>query len=157
MTVKTMTTAINEAMMALLLERRYSKDEILQAYLNEVFLGQHGGHAIHGFGLAAQHYFSRPLHELELHETTLLVALVRGASYYNPRKHPERARKRRDLIKTGRQQYQHHDGKASDVGREETPHRLDHPLRQCLVTYFYRYLRIGMNQPGNFPNTLLEQ
>ena len=88
----------NEALMALIVEARYDKDEILEAYANEVYLGQDGDRAIHGFGLASWFYFNRPLNELRLHETALLVALLKGASYYNPRAHPERARKRRNLV-----------------------------------------------------------
>ena len=89
---------INEALMALIVEARYDKDEILEAYANEIFLGQDGGRAVHGFGLAAHFYFQRPLDELQLHETALLVALVRGASYYNPARHPDRALARRNLV-----------------------------------------------------------
>lgn len=88
----------NEALMALLLDARYSKDEILEAYANEIYLGQDGSRAIHGFGLASHFYFRRPLKELDLPRLALLVALVRGPSYYNPRRHPDRAKKRRDLV-----------------------------------------------------------
>ncbi len=87
-----------EIPMALLLELHYSKDEILEAYLNEVYLGQEGARAIHGFGLAAQYYFAQPIQELKLHQLALLAGIVKGASYYNPRRHPERAKKRRDLV-----------------------------------------------------------
>ncbi|MBI2384135.1 MAG: penicillin-binding protein 1B [Gammaproteobacteria bacterium] len=89
---------INEAFMALLLESHYAKNEILEAYLNEVYLGQDGPRAVHGFGLGAQFYFNKPLDELRPHEVALLVALVKGPSYYNPRKHPARAKERRDLV-----------------------------------------------------------
>ncbi len=89
---------LNEALMALIVESRYGKDEILEADANEIFLGQDGERAIHGFGLAALFYFNRPLKELRLHETALLVGLVKGASYYNPRRHPKRALKRRNLV-----------------------------------------------------------
>lgn len=88
----------NEALMALILEARYDKDEILEAYANEIFLGQDGERAVHGFGLAAYFYFNRPLQELSLPETAMLVGLVKGASYYNPRRNPERAKSRRDLV-----------------------------------------------------------
>jgi penicillin-binding protein 1B len=88
----------NEALMALLLDARYSKGEILEAYANEIYLGQDGNRAIHGFGLASYFYFNRPLKELDLPRLALLVALVRGPSYYDPRRHPKRARKRRDMV-----------------------------------------------------------
>ncbi|MBP8926019.1 MAG: penicillin-binding protein 1B [Pseudomonadales bacterium] len=89
---------IAELAMSVLLELHYSKDEILEAYLNEIYLGQDGYRAIHGFGLAAHYYFNRPLVELEPQQIALLVALVRGPSYYDPRRHPERARERRNLV-----------------------------------------------------------
>jgi len=95
---RSLSRKINEMIMAILLELHYDKREILETYLNEVYLGQAGNRAIHGFGLASIFYFDRPVSELAVHETALLVALAKGASYYNPRKHPQRARKRRDLV-----------------------------------------------------------
>lgn len=88
----------NEAIMALLLERHYSKADILEAYLNEVYLGQDGSRAIHGFGLAAQFYFQRHLSELSVEHMALLVAVIRGPSYYDPRRHPQRALERRNRV-----------------------------------------------------------
>lgn len=87
-----------EAIMALLLEWHYSKAEILETYLNEVYLGQQGAKSINGFGLASQHYFRRPLNELGVDQIALLVGLVKGASYYNPWRSPARAKERRDLV-----------------------------------------------------------
>jgi penicillin-binding protein 1B len=87
-----------EAVMSVLLELHYSKAEILEAYINEVYLGQSGPRAIHGFGLAAQHYFNQNLQSLRLDQIALLVGIVKGASYYSPLRHPERALKRRDLV-----------------------------------------------------------
>ncbi|WXL26947.1 penicillin-binding protein 1B [Ectopseudomonas mendocina] len=87
-----------EAMMAVLLELHYDKREILEAYLNEVFLGQDGQRAVHGFGLASQYFFSQPLSELKLDQVALLVGMVKGPTYYNPRRNPERALERRNLV-----------------------------------------------------------
>ena len=89
---------INEALMAVLLELHYGKREILEAYLNEIYLGQDGGRAVHGYGLASRFYFNKPLGELLPHEIALLVGLAKGASYYNPRRNPERALARRNLV-----------------------------------------------------------
>jgi len=89
---------INEIIMAIILDARYSKREILEAYLNEIYLGQDGSRAVHGFGLASQYYFGRSIEELRLHHIALLVSLVRGPSYYDPYKFPDRVLKRRDLI-----------------------------------------------------------
>jgi penicillin-binding protein 1B len=87
-----------EAVMSLLLEIHFSKQEILEAYLNEVYLGQDGHRAIHGFGLASQYYFKRPLAELATHQVALLVALVKGPSWYDPWRYPQRALERRNLV-----------------------------------------------------------
>lgn len=95
---RTLTRKFNEAIMALLLEWHYEKDAILEAYLNEIYLGQDGARAIHGFGLASEFYFQRRLDRLAPHQVALLVALVKGASYYDPRRHPERALARRNLV-----------------------------------------------------------
>src|SRR6202034_3549276 len=89
---------VTEALMALRLEAHFSKEEILVAYLNEVYLGQDGSRAIHGFGLGSQYYFAKPLDELDAGELALLIGLVKGPSYYDPRKHPDRARARRNLV-----------------------------------------------------------
>jgi len=95
---KSLWRKLNEAAMALIIERRFSKDEILTAYLNEIYLGQDGSRAIHGFGLASHFYFNRPLDELDLPKLALLVGIIRGPSLYDPRIHPERAGKRRNLV-----------------------------------------------------------
>ncbi len=93
-----LTRKINEAFMALILEYHYSKDEILEAYLNEIYLGQNGNSAVHGFGLASEFYFNSTLKDLPLHQIVSLVALVRGPSYYDPRRAADRALQRRNLI-----------------------------------------------------------
>ncbi|MGH8463809.1 MAG: transglycosylase domain-containing protein, partial [Pseudomonas sp.] len=95
---RSLSRKLTEAMMALLLELHYDKREILEAYLNEVFIGQDGQRAVHGFGLASQFFFSQPLSELKLHQVALLVGMVKGPSYYNPRRYPERATVRRNLV-----------------------------------------------------------
>ncbi|MEZ5563923.1 MAG: penicillin-binding protein 1B [Gammaproteobacteria bacterium] len=95
---RTLTRKLREALMAILLELHFDKPDLLNAYVNEIYLGQAGDRAIHGFGLASQFYFGKPLAELELQETALLIAVVRGPSWYDPRRQPERTRKRRDMI-----------------------------------------------------------
>ncbi|QKZ03004.1 penicillin-binding protein 1B [Pseudomonas eucalypticola] len=95
---RSLSRKLTEAMMAVLLEVHYSKQEILEAYLNEVFIGQDGQRAVHGFGLASQFFFSQPLSELKLHQVALLVGMVKGPSYYNPRRYPDRALERRNLV-----------------------------------------------------------
>lgn len=95
---RTLRRKAEEAVMAVILESRFEKADIMNAYINEIYLGQDGRRAIHGFGLASQFYFGKPLAELALHEVALMVAIVRGPSYYDPRRHAERALERRNLV-----------------------------------------------------------
>lgn len=95
---RTLARKLNEALMALIVDARYAKDEILEAYANEIYLGQDGQRAIHGFGLGSHFYFNRPLKELDLSKIALMVGLIKGPSFYDPWRHPERAKKRRDLV-----------------------------------------------------------
>ncbi len=95
---RTLVRKVNEAIMAVLLERHYDKAQILEAYINEIFLGQQGKHAIHGFGRASEFYFDRSLQDLKPQQIALLVGMVRGASFYNPRRNPERALQRRNGV-----------------------------------------------------------
>lgn len=95
---QTYTRKIREALMSLVLELVHSKDEIMLAYVNEIYLGQDGARAVHGFGLASRFYFGKPLIDLDVHEIALLVTIVRGPSYYDPRRNPERALARRALV-----------------------------------------------------------
>lgn len=95
---KTIKRKVNEAFMALLVELHYNKDEILEAYLNEVNLGQNGNYSINGYGLASQFYFGMPLRELNIAQQAYLVGLVQGPTLYNPWRNPEAAKKRRDIV-----------------------------------------------------------
>lgn len=88
----------NEALMALVLDYRFSKNEILETYLNEVYFGQDLGSAVHGIGLASRLYFGKQVEELDAADIALLVGVIKGPSYYDPRRYPERAQQRRDLI-----------------------------------------------------------
>jgi penicillin-binding protein 1B len=95
---RTFERKIKEAYMAFLLELRYGKDEILEAYANEIYLGQDGSRAIHGFGLASQFFFNLPLSELDAAKTALLVGMVQAPSSLDPRRNPEAAETRRNLV-----------------------------------------------------------
>ena len=95
---RTASRKLREAIMAMALEAHFTKADLMNAYINEIHLGQDGNRAIHGFGLAAQFYFGKPLVELDLAEVATLVAITRGPSYYDPRRHPDRALRRRNLV-----------------------------------------------------------
>jgi penicillin-binding protein 1B len=89
---------LNEILYAMIIESRYDKGTILEAYLNQVYLGQRGAQAIHGVAAGAEFWFGRRLEDLETQHVALLVGIIRGPSYYDPRRHPERAQARRDFV-----------------------------------------------------------
>lgn len=115
------TRKLKEAAMALVIDARYSKDEILNAYINEVFLGQNGAVAVHGFGLGSHYFFNKPLKELEIEELATLVGLVKGPSFYDPKRHVERMTERRDLVL--RMLFE-----ANEISRKEFEIALNKPL-----------------------------
>ena len=89
---------MREAVLALALERRYSKEEILAAYLNGVYLGQHGGFSVYGVGAAARSFFGKDVERLTLGEAATLAAIIRAPNTYSPVQHPDRARERRNTL-----------------------------------------------------------
>ncbi|WP_077341053.1 penicillin-binding protein 1B [Pseudocolwellia agarivorans] len=95
---KTLWRKANEAIMSLILEYRYSKDLLLEAYINEVYLGQNYANAIHGFGLAAEFYFGQRIEQLTAEQMAMLVGIVKGPSYYDPWRKPNKTKARRDLV-----------------------------------------------------------
>jgi len=95
---RTIVRKLTEVVMAILLDLHYEKDQILESYINEVYLGQEGPRAVHGFALASQHYFGKPLYQLDLSQQALLIGMIKGPSLYNPERNPERALKRRNVV-----------------------------------------------------------
>jgi penicillin-binding protein 1B len=138
---RTLRRKLREAVMACLLERRHTKEEILEAYLNEVYLGQRGSVSIHGVGQAAFHYFAKRIGELTLSEGALLAGLIKGPSLYSPYTAAPAARARRDLVlgvlhargSISGEEYQQ--ALAEPVGVEERPQE-ENP-----APYFVEHLR----------------
>jgi 1A family penicillin-binding protein len=89
---------VREAWLATAIEWRYSKEQILEAYLNEIYLGQRGSLAIRGVGAAARAYFRKEVHQLALTEAALIAGMARAPNSYSPAANPERARQRRDAV-----------------------------------------------------------
>lgn len=87
-----------EVFAAVSIERHLSKDEILERYLNEVYLGQEGSVSVHGVAEATSTFFDKKLSEISLSEAALLAAIIKGPSYYSPRRHLKRALTRRDVV-----------------------------------------------------------
>jgi penicillin-binding protein 1B len=95
---QTLTRKFNEILYALLIEARYDKRTILETYLNQVYLGQRGAQAIRGVAAASDYWFGRDLRDLDAAQIALLIGMVRGPSYYDARRHPDRALQRRDFV-----------------------------------------------------------
>ncbi|SEG56590.1 penicillin-binding protein 1A [Bryocella elongata] len=91
---KTYGRKIQEIFLTLQIERRFTKDQIFTLYANQIYLGR----GTYGFEAASEYYFSKHVHDLTLPEAALLAALPKGAEYYNPIRHPERAMTRRNLV-----------------------------------------------------------
>lgn len=94
---QTFSRKFNEILYALLLEARYDKKTILETYLNQVYLGQRGSQEIRGVAAGAEYWFGRDLRDLSTEQVALLVGIIRGPSYYDPRRNPERATERRNF------------------------------------------------------------
>lgn len=92
------TRKIKEASYSVIIEARYDKERILEAYFNEVYLGQHGSQSIHGIAAGAEFWFGRDLSTLRTQDMALLVGMIQGPSLYDPRRKPDAAKKRRDLV-----------------------------------------------------------
>ncbi len=95
---RTISRKLREAAMAIVAERRFTKLEILEAYMNEIYLGQRGSVGIHGMWEASRFYFGREPAELTLGQLATLAGMIRAPNYYSPHEHPERARERRDVV-----------------------------------------------------------
>jgi penicillin-binding protein 1B len=90
-----------EALMAMIVEARYSKREILEAYLNEIYLGQRGSVSVTGVEEASHTYFGKSVSQLDLPEAALLAGLISSPGRYSPFRNPERARERRAVVLKG--------------------------------------------------------
>jgi penicillin-binding protein 1B len=95
---RTIKRKATEAILAIILDARYSKDEIFEAYLNEIYLGREGSIAITGVGEAARHYFGKEAADLDLAESATLAAIIKAPNVYSPLRNPARALQRRDLV-----------------------------------------------------------
>ena len=95
---RTWSRKAQEAVVAIILERRYSKERILQAYLNEAYLGQRGAVSVRGFAQAASFYFGKDVAFLDLSESATLAGMIRSPGMYNPFVHPDKAVERRNQV-----------------------------------------------------------
>lgn len=95
---KTIKRKLEEQVLSVLLENQLNKDKILEMYLNVIYMGQSGSYQVRGFGSAAQHYFDKPVTQLDINECALLAAIINNPGRYSPFQHPDKAKERRDLV-----------------------------------------------------------
>jgi penicillin-binding protein 1B len=152
---RTLTRKIPEAVMALIAERKYSKDVILENYLNEIYLGQRGSQGIFGVWEAAQFYFSKPLSDLTVGESALLAGLIRAPNRLSPYKSAEAATKRRNVVLGKLLDDQIINRKQYDTAlREKLPQRALAKVTND-APFYVDYLRRELEQ--NYSNDVLTQ
>lgn len=152
---RTLERKVLEMFIALMLERRHGKQEILEAYLNELYLGQDGAVAIHGVALAAQYYFGKDIRDLNLAESALLAGLIRSPSRHAPFRYPDAALERRNFILDQMLQ-QGRISRAEYASASESPLGLRPPfVRVESTSYFIDYLRKRL--AGRYGNDVLER
>lgn len=143
---RTLVRKVNEALLSTVLEWRYTKDQILEAYLNEIYLGQSGGSAVRGVGAASRAYFGKEVHQLTLPEAALLAGMIRGPNSYSPAANPERARERRDVVLTRMRDL----GKISEAdyrrARKEPVRARTTPSNGLVAPYFVDYVRTELER-----------
>ncbi len=144
---------LREAMMALIVERRFSKQEILENYINEIYLGQKGAQGIYGVWEASRFYFAKEPRELSVAEMAMLASLIKAPNRYSPFRDPERAQRRRNyalglMLKQG------------DITAEQHAAAIAEPLRVAPIgnqakdaPYFVDYVRQELSQA--YPSEVL--
>lgn len=144
---------LREALMAVIVEYRFSKSEILERYINEIYLGQRGAQGLFGVWEASQYYFSKEPHELTIGEMAMLAGLISGPNRYTPFRHPERAESRRNFA-LGRMLDQ------GDITREQYEEAMREKLptqssakQQASAPYFVDFVRKELT--GSYPADVL--
>jgi len=143
---RTMVRKLREAWLATLVEWRYSKSQILEAYLNEIYLGQRGSLAIRGVGAASRAYFAKEAHQLTPGEAALLAGMVRAPNTYSPVLNPERARQRRDVVLGRMHELNTLDAAAYERARKEPVRALARPRPGQPAPYFTDHARQEMEE-----------
>jgi len=137
---------LNEAWLATLVEWRYSKPQILEAYLNEIYLGQRGGLAVRGVGAAARVYFRKEIHQLTPAEAATLAGMVRAPNSYSPVVNPERARGRRDVVLARMRELGTLSAADLDAARSQPVRVPAGAVTAQPAPYFVDYVRLDLEQ-----------
>ena len=145
---KTLKRKLKEFYLSIKLESEWSKDQILETYLNIIYMGQSGAFQVHGFGAASQVYFNRNLQNLSLPECALLAAIINNPSQNNPWKKAEKAKSRRNLVLTKMRELNLINENEFQAARNELLPPAIPPKAQETAPYFFDAVRKQMNQLG---------
>jgi penicillin-binding protein 1B len=137
---------LREAALAAALEIRHTKREILEAYLNEIYLGRDGGAAIHGVGAAARYYFGKPVSRLSLSESALLAGMIRSPNRLAPTRHPRAARERRNLVIGLMVAQKRVGGGVAERARDARVPGRTYPMRTIDARYFRDFVSSSLNE-----------
>ena len=143
---KTIRRKVQEALLAFVLERRASKREILELYLNEVYLGQIGSFGVHGVGEAARLFFDKDVGNLSLAESALLAGLIQSPNRYNPYRNTDEARARRNTVLRAAHTAGFIDAKAAQAAAEEPVRVARETLDASEAPYFVDYVKAQLRQ-----------
>ena len=129
-----------EALLAVILDAKYSKEEILEAYLNEIYLGQRGAVSVTGVEEAARFYFGKPVSQLDLPEAAMLAGLISSPGRFSPFRNPERARERRALVLKGMLDEKKIDKAAYDAALAAPLTRVSKPVTGIEAPHFVDFV-----------------
>jgi penicillin-binding protein 1B len=129
-----------EALLAVIVDAKYGKEEILETYLNEIYLGQRGSVSVTGVEEAARFYFGKPVSQLNLPEAAMLAGLISSPGRYSPFRNPERARARRALVLKGMLEERKIDRAAHDAALEAPLTRASRPANLIEAPHFVDFV-----------------
>jgi penicillin-binding protein 1B len=138
---------LREAGLAIMLEWRYGKSQILEAYLNTIYMGQHGNAGIYGVGAAARSYFGKDVEQLGLAEAALLAGMIRAPNSHSPAQNPDRARDRRDAVLARMAELGFIDEADRAKASQERVRARSGPILRLLAPYFLDHVRVQIEQP----------
>jgi penicillin-binding protein 1B len=143
---RTLRRKAQEAFLAFVLERRANKKEILELYLNEIYLGQAGSFSINGMGEAARRYFHKDIANLTLSEGALLAGMIQSPNPYNPVRHPERATQRRNQVLRAMFDAEFIDAATLELALQEPLAVQESPLDDTEAPYFVDLVKTQLAQ-----------
>ncbi len=138
------------------LENHLSKDQILEMYLNEIYLGQEGSVAIHGFAKASNVFFGKNVEDLSLAECAMLAGIIKAPSYYSPRRHTDRAVERRNVVLAKMLELRVISRQAYDTAVRSKPNIVQESLHQRHASHFVAYLESTLQSYFDF-DTAVQQ